>query len=69
MWYLPIFNHYLFKIYWSGMNVSKKNFSLIPLVDFNKQWTDKELYEYFNLSKEEVDYIEEIIGEFNNADD
>ena len=51
------------------MNVSKKNFSLIPLVDFNKQWTDKELYEYFDLSKEEVDYIEEIIGEFNNADD
>ena len=63
------FWRYLFKIYWSGMNVSKKNFSLIPLVDFNKQWTDKELYEYFDLSKEEVDYIEEIIGEFNNADD
>ena len=63
------FWRYLFKLYWSGMHVSYKSFSLIPLVDFNKPWTDKELYEYFNLSEEEVNYIEEIIGEFNNADD
>ena len=41
----------------------------MTLVDFNKPWTDKELYEYFNLSEEEVNYIEKIIGEFNNADD
>ena len=63
------FWRYLFKLYWSGMHVSYKSFSLIPLVDFNKPWTDKELYEYFNLSEEEVNYIEKIIGEFNNADD
>lgn len=30
----------------------------IPKVPLDRLWTDKELYEYFGLTKEEIDYIE-----------
>ena len=29
----------------------------IPIVDLNKEWTDEELYEYFNLTQEEIEHI------------
>jgi len=31
----------------------------LPNIDFSKSWTDQELYEHFNLTQEEIDYIEE----------
>jgi len=30
----------------------------IPKVDLNRTWSDEELYEYFELTEEEIDYIE-----------
>ena len=30
----------------------------IPLVPFDRQWTDKQLYKYFKLSQEEINLIE-----------
>jgi len=32
-----------------------------PLIDFSKKWTDNEIYKYFNLTQEEIDYIEKTI--------
>lgn len=34
-----------------------KNYQL-PKVDLTRSWTDEELYEHFNLTQEEIDYIE-----------
>ena len=31
---------------------------MIPKLDFTKQWTDQELYQYFNLTQDEIDLIE-----------
>ena len=31
----------------------------IPINNYTKVWTDKELYNYFNLTQEEIDYIEQ----------
>lgn len=36
-------------------------FSLVPLQDFTKPWTDAELYTKYNLSQEEIDFIETMI--------
>jgi len=33
----------------------------IPKLDLSKTWTDQELYEHFNLTQEEIDYIEESV--------
>jgi len=30
----------------------------LPFIDLSRSWTDQKLYEYFNLTQEEIDYIE-----------
>ncbi len=45
----------------AGMNLSISNFRFVPWLDFSKLWTDEELYAKYNLSKEEIDFIESMI--------
>lgn len=44
-----------------SLNISKESFSLIPMQDFSKPWTDEELYKIYDLSQEEIDFIESMI--------
>ena len=36
----------------------QKAYSLVPMQDFSRSWTDADLYEKYHLSKEEISYIE-----------
>ncbi len=45
----------------SQKNASSKTFCLIPILDFSKPWTDDELYKKYNLTQEEIDFIESMI--------
>ena len=36
-------------------------YEYIPIQDFSKPWTDKELYKKYNLSEEEIKFIEDNI--------
>jgi site-specific DNA-methyltransferase (adenine-specific) len=40
------------------VNTNKNSFGHIPMIDFSKKWTDQDLYNYFNLSQDEIDYVE-----------
>lgn len=42
-------------------NSSAKDYHYVPMQDFSKPWTDKELYKKYNLSQEEIDFIESMI--------
>lgn len=44
------------KLYKNGRNQPLQD--LFPIVDFNRVWTDAELYKQFKLTQEEIDYIE-----------
>lgn len=44
-----------------SQNTTKSSYSLIPMQDFSKPWTDKELYKKYNLSNDEIEYIETMI--------
>lgn len=44
-----------------SLNISKESFALIPMQDFSKPWTDEELYKKYDLSQEEIDFIESMI--------
>lgn len=44
-------------------HISKANFIFVPVLDFNKSWTDVKLYSKYQLDKEEVDFIESMISE------
>ena len=47
-----------------SQHITKEKFSFIPdLKDYTKVWTDKELYEMFDLTEEEIDHIEISIKE------
>ena len=45
----------------SGFGLSKLVFNFVPIQDFSKPWTDQELYEKYNLSDEEIEFIESMI--------
>lgn len=38
-----------------------KNIQLFPFISLDKEYTDQDLYEYFNLTQEEIDLIEKTI--------
>ena len=39
----------------------QKVYSYVPMQDFSKPWTDEELYKKYDLSQEEIDFIESMI--------
>ncbi len=42
-------------------NTSQSTYRYVPLQDFSKPWTDEELYKKYNLSDEEIKFIEDNI--------
>lgn len=44
-------------------------YKYVPLQDFSKPWTDEELYAKYNLSQEEIDFIESMIKPMNLGGD
>lgn len=42
-------------------DLKDQTFSLVPLQDFSKPWTDAELYAKYGLSDEEIAFIESMI--------
>ena len=56
-------NFFRFLMYFGKgtMQVNRDVFSLIPLQDFSKTWTDNELYRKYDLTDEEITFIESMI--------
>ena len=42
-------------------NSTRESYSFIPMQDFSKTWTDKELYEKYKLTQEEIGFIESMV--------
>ncbi len=55
------FFHFLLGLKKITQHTTQKVYSLIPLQDFSKPWTDEELYKKYNLTDEEIAFIESII--------
>ena len=45
----------------AGQTFSPNTFSLVPVQDFSKSWTDEELYVKYNLTQGEIKFIESLI--------
>ena len=45
----------------TSINISKDKFCFIPLQNFNEEWTDEKLYKKYDLTQEEIDFIESMI--------
>ncbi|MBR0047286.1 MAG: Eco57I restriction-modification methylase domain-containing protein [Bacteroidaceae bacterium] len=56
-----LFFRFLLSLKVITQNIAKDSFAFIPLQDFSKPWTDEELYKKYNLSDEEIAFIESMI--------
>jgi site-specific DNA-methyltransferase (adenine-specific) len=45
----------------STQHVRPDKLRFVPIMDFSKEWTDQDLYAHFQLSPQEVDYVESSI--------
>lgn len=44
-----------------SQHITKNSFGFVPVQDFSKEWTDEELYKKYELSDEEINFIESMI--------
>jgi site-specific DNA-methyltransferase (adenine-specific) len=52
------FFRFLMSLLMYGHGITKDTFALIPILDMNKRWTDEELYKRYDLTEEEIAFIE-----------
>lgn len=55
------FFHFLLTLIKNTQHTPPSTYSFIPMQDFSKSWTDKELYKKYNLSDEEIAFIESMV--------
>lgn len=53
----------------SAQMINKKSFLFVPEVDFDRSWTDEEIYSEFELSEDEIAYIERRIKSMDAGSD
>ena len=61
------FFHLMVSLIKITQNTMKKSYSLVPLQDFSHPWTDEMLYKKYNLSKDEIAFIESMIQPEKNT--
>ena len=52
---------YLVFLTLSSMHITKLNFQFVPLVSFDKEWTDEEVYSMCGLTSHEIEHVESLI--------
>lgn len=45
----------------TSIHITRESFCFVPVQTFTKPWTDAELYSKYNLSPDEIDFIESMI--------
>ncbi|OOF35596.1 Eco57I restriction-modification methylase domain-containing protein [Rodentibacter heidelbergensis] len=55
------FFHLMLTLKKNTQHTTKGTYEFVPIQDFSKSWNDKELYEKYGLSKDEIKYIEEMV--------
>lgn len=55
------FFHFMMGLAKITQDATSKVYQFVPMQDFSKPWTDEELYKKYNLSQEEIEFIERMI--------
>jgi len=63
------FFRFLIAVRSSAQDLARSAYSFVPIQDFSKPWTDKELFRKYGLNGEEVAYIERLIRPMAAADE
>ena len=49
-------------------NAPKGVYAYVPMLDFSKSWTDEELYKKYELTDDEIAFIESMIRPMDSSD-
>ena len=60
------FFHFMLTLKKNTQHTTKKVYELVPMQDFSRPWTDKELYEKYQLTQTEIEYIESMVRPVSN---
>ena len=63
------FPRFMLRLTYSSMHIAKSNFVFVPSLDFQQEWTDKMLYENYNLTPHEIDLIEKTMRSINENEE
>ena len=55
------FFHFLVSVIKITHHATQTMYSFVPMQDFSKPWTDEELYKKYNLTKDEIAFIESMV--------
>ena len=55
------FARFMHRVAKSSQDATSKTFKFVPIQDFSKPWTDEELYKKYNLTDDEIQFIESMI--------
>jgi tRNA1(Val) A37 N6-methylase TrmN6 len=66
---LTKFSRFCLSLYKINVQLSRGELKSVPYLDFNQDWSsDKKCYDYFNLTKEEISFIENYIENYYDRD-
>lgn len=52
----------------SSINLTRESYKFVPKQDFSKIWTDEDLYKKYNLTPEEIEFVEETIKPYDQEE-
>lgn len=52
------FFRFLLSLFMYSHSITKDTYAFVPILDMTKRWTDEQLYKRYDLSKEEIEFIE-----------
>jgi hypothetical protein len=62
------FSRFCLSLVKTGQNLNTSDMKYIPYMDFSQEWTDEKLFDYFELSQEERDFINTYIPNWYERD-
>ena len=57
------FCRFLLSLRVATQHITRRCFAFVPAMPTDRIWTDEDLYDHFDLDKEEIDHIERLIKE------
>lgn len=55
------FPRFLLHETYTSMAISKENFRFVPYLDYSREWSDKELFERYHCTEDEIDMINRMV--------
>jgi site-specific DNA-methyltransferase (adenine-specific) len=63
------FFRFLMSVFMYSHGITKDTFAFVPILDMSKRWTDEKLYKRYELTREEIAFIESKIRPMDDGED